>query len=82
MVHFCPFDRKDAKCNPSGFHTTVSIVFGLLLVFVELLAGLPGLGDRFVRFDSRNKTMLHLGLQDISSPGAGLNPTDLRDGLM
>jgi hypothetical protein len=49
---------------------------------VELLASLPGLGARFVRVDSRNKTRLRLGLHDISSPGAGMNPTDPRDVLM
>jgi hypothetical protein len=46
---------------------------------VELLAGLPGLGASFVRVDSRNKTKLHPGLQDISSPGAELNATDPRN---
>jgi hypothetical protein len=47
-----------------------------------LLASLPGLGAIFVRVDSRNKTRLRPGLQDISSPGAGLNPPDPRDVLM
>jgi hypothetical protein len=49
---------------------------------VELLVGLPGLGAKFVRVDSRNKTRLRPGLQDISIPGAELNPTDARDVLM
>jgi hypothetical protein len=52
------------------------------LFVVELLAGLPGLGARFVRVDSRNKTRLYPGLQDISSRGAGVNLTDPKDVLM
>jgi hypothetical protein len=46
------------------------------------LAGLPGLGARFVHVNSRNKNRLRPGLQDISSPGPELNPTDPRDVLM
>jgi hypothetical protein len=46
------------------------------------LAGLPGLGAKFVHLNSRNKTRLRPGLQDIASPGAGLNPTDPGDVLM
>jgi hypothetical protein len=63
--------------------TPLSALFSDCRLFVvELLAGLPGLGARFIRVDSRNKTRLRPGLQDISISGAGLNPTDLRDVLM
>jgi hypothetical protein len=65
---------------PSGIHvdsTPLSPLFSDCRSFVvELLAGLPGLGARFVRVDSRNRTRIRPGLQDIFSPGAGLNPTD------
>jgi hypothetical protein len=71
---------------PNGIHvdsTPLSALFSDCWSFVvELLAGLPGLRARFIRVDSRNKTRLHPGLQDISSPGAGLNPTDPKDVFM
>jgi hypothetical protein len=71
---------------PSGIHvdsTPLSTLFSDCWSFVvELLAGLPGLGARFVRVDRSNKTRPHPGLQDISSPGARLNPTDPKYVLM
>jgi hypothetical protein len=81
-----PNSVLSAEEIPSGIHVdsiTLSALFSDCWPFVvELLAGLPGLGARFVRFNSRNKTRLRPGLQDISSPGAWLNPTDPRDILM
>jgi hypothetical protein len=75
-----------AEEMPSGIHvdsTPLSALFSDCWSFVvELLAGLSGLGARFVRVDLRNKTRLRPGLQYISSPGAGLNPTDPRNALM
>jgi hypothetical protein len=70
-----PHVRGSPTIVPRSYPTSESLL-------VELLAGLPGLGAKFVRVDSRNKTRLRPGLQDISSPGAGLNPTDPRDILM
>jgi hypothetical protein len=62
--------------RPGGIHmdsTPLSALFSDCWSFVvELLAGFPGLGARFVCVDSRNKTRLRPGLQDISSHGAGL----------
>jgi hypothetical protein len=55
---------------PSGIHvdsTPLSALFSDWWSFaIELLVGLLGLGARFVRVDSRNKTRLRPGLQDIS----------------
>jgi hypothetical protein len=71
---------------PSGIHVDSTLLSALFsdcwsCVF-ELLVALPGLGARFVRVNLGNKTRLRPGLQDISSPGAGLNATDPRDVLM
>jgi hypothetical protein len=82
----CSTSVLSAKEIPSGIHvdsTPLSALFSDCRLFVvELLAGFPGLEARFVRVDSKNKTKLRPGLQDISSPGAGLNSTDPRDVLM